>query len=212
MEEIGDNFILHFGKYRSRSILPEEIEAVTQLDYRHFKDIALPKQCFQSWSQVYLKGFKVALDRSDKIVGYIMVFRLKKEEIKHNWNIDTRDGLRTNHNPNGEILYAVSCVSEAPSAGIALCLAARYIVEAQTNLKEVWAYSRLVNFARWKQENLPEKPIALCLDKYIRLHSDPVQLFHESVGGTVVKGIEGYLPGDKASLECAALTKWVKPS
>ena len=211
MVKLVDNDVLQFRKYRVRSILPREIEAVWQLDNKIFEDTPIPKQIFQSWLQVYPEGFKVALDSFDKIVGYIMVFRLKKEEIQHKWDIDTGNGFCIKHNPNGEILYGVSCISQAPTVGTALCLAARHLAVKHTELKEIWAYSRLVNFAQWKQENCPDKPIAFCLDKYIKLHSDPVQLFYESVGCTAVKGIEGYLPGDKASLGCAALTKWSKP-
>ncbi|BAZ84985.1 hypothetical protein [Dolichospermum compactum] len=85
------------------------------------------------------------------------------------------------------------------------------IVETLPDVTEIWVHGRLIKFAKWKQEKFPEKPIALTLQKYISLHIDPVQLFYESVGMMAVKGIECYLPGDKASLECAVLTKWLKP-
>lgn len=204
---------LKLGKYLVRSATAQDIPRILEVDKIGFSDISIPitGEILRAWVNQYPLGFKVAEDHRGEIVGYGVAIRLRRAAIKHNWELDTEGGTCASHTPDGDILYGITLCSLAPSVGNAICLASRLIAEADPRIKEIWLYGRLSGFADWKRNNAPDLLIGDCLEQYVRLHVDRVQMFYESVGLTAIRGIENYMPEDNASLGCVVLTKWARP-
>jgi predicted amidohydrolase len=123
------------------------------------------------------------------------------EEITGNYSFST-------HDPDGDVLYGIEIFVRPGQRGKRLgrrLYDARKELCEKLNLRAIIAGGRLPNFSKYAEKHSTKQYIEKVKSKEIY---DPTLSFQLANDFHVKKILKGYLPGDKESMEYAALIEW----
>lgn len=145
-----------------------------------------------------------------KVVGSSLSLIINYSEYgdDHNY-VDITDNYTFNsHDPDGDVLYGIDVFIHPDYRGLRLgrrLYDARKELCENLNLRAIIAGGRIPSYAKYSNEISPREYI----DKVKRKELyDPVLTFQISNDFHVKKVLQGYMPGDKESLEFATLLEW----
>lgn len=145
-----------------------------------------------------------------KVVGSALSLIINYSEYgdDHNY-VDITDNYTFNsHDPDGDVLYGIDVFIHPDYRGLRLgrrLYDARKELCENLNLRAIIAGGRIPSYAKYSKDISPREYI----DKVKRKELyDPVLTFQMSNDFHVKKVLQGYMPGDKESLEFATLLEW----
>lgn len=180
------------------------------------EEIRAPKEKFKKRMELFPKGFFVA-KTEEKIVGYIIseIIEYAPDKIISSWNKITDNGwMEKTHNPKGNSLYIVS-IGVLPKCfgggiGTKLLRAEKELVK-KLNLNYLVLGSRVPNYRKAYEKN------KISIKDYVYSkndnggYTDPLLRFCAKEGLKLLNDhhiVEGYMPGDKESMEYGVVMIW----
>lgn len=147
---------------------------------------------------------------NDKVVGVALSLIVNYDKFGDNHSYDQITGSDTfnTYDPEGDVLYGIDVFVHPEYRGLRLgrrLYDARKDLCEQLNLRAIIAGGRLPHYGKYADQFTPKVYIQKVKSKEIY---DPTLTFQLSNDFHVKKVLKGYMPGDKASMEYAALIEW----
>jgi ribosomal protein S18 acetylase RimI-like enzyme len=196
-----------------RNIYLKDVTAVVMLQRESFPDlttglISAPK-FLENHISIFPEGqFCAELDGKIIASATSLIVSLKSEYAQHTWHEIVGNENFTNHDPNGDSLYADD-LSTHPSfrrlgIGTAL-LNARKGLTRKLNLKRIIGGGRLFNYCEFSAKMSPDEYAEKVVEGELQ---DPVLSFQLKNGFRYIKIIPNYLY-DSRSLNYATFIEWI---
>ncbi|MEO6675432.1 MAG: GNAT family N-acetyltransferase, partial [Ginsengibacter sp.] len=153
---------------------------------------------------------QICVKVNDKVVGCALSIIVDYDRFNdnHTYTQITGNYSFTTHDPSGSVLYGIEVFIQPDYRGMRLARRlynARKELCEKLNLKSIIAGGRLPNFSQFAATHSTKEYIEKIKSKEIY---DPTLTFQLSNGFHVRKIIKDYMPGDKESLDYAALIEW----
>lgn len=196
-----------------------EIGNLNMDDYLDLKDSML--QAYKEWGAYWRESHieelltifpegQICVRVNDKVVGTALSIIVDYDRFgdNHTYQEITGNYTFSTHDPKGDVLYGIEIFIHPDFRGMRL---ARRLYNARKelcetlNLKSIIAGGRLPNYKQFSDTLTTKEYIDRVKLKEVY---DPTLSFQLANDFHVVKILKAYLPGDKESLEYAALIEW----
>ncbi|SMO79090.1 bifunctional GNAT family N-acetyltransferase/carbon-nitrogen hydrolase family protein [Solitalea koreensis] len=153
---------------------------------------------------------QICVKVNDKVVGCALSIIVDYDRFgdKHSYEQITGNYSFSTHDPQGNVLYGIEVFIQPDYRGKRLARRlynVRKELCEQLNLKAIIAGGRIPNFIQYAATHSTKEYIEKVKSKEIY---DPTLTFQLSNGFHVRKILKDYMPGDKESLDYAALIEW----
>ncbi|RMF15362.1 MAG: GNAT family N-acetyltransferase [Candidatus Dadabacteria bacterium] len=197
-----------------RRLEPEDYAALREATIAAYGDAideaAWSPEQFRRLLSLFPEGqFCVEVDGRIAAAALSIVVRYERFGDDHTYDEITGDGTFATHDPKrGNVLYGIDVFVHPEYRGMRL---ARRLYDArkelceQLNLRAIVIGGRLPGYAAYADRMTPQEYVRAVA---LRELSDPVLSFQLANDFRVKKIMRGYLPGDRASKEYAALLEW----
>ncbi len=201
------------------STMKVEIGNLNMDDYLDLKDSML--QAYKEWGAYWRENHihellnifpegQICVRVNGKVVGTALSIIVDYDRFGDNHTYEEITGTYTfsTHDPKGDVLYGIEIFIHPDFRGMRL---ARRLYNARKelcetlNLKSIVAGGRLPNYKKFSDTLTTKEYIDRVKLKEIY---DPTLSFQLANDFHVVKILKAYLPGDKESMEYAALIEW----
>lgn len=201
------------------STMKVEIGNLNMDDYLDLKDSML--QAYKEWGAYWRESHieelltifpegQICVRVNDKVVGTALSIIVDYDRFgdNHTYQEITGNYTFSTHDPKGDVLYGIEIFIHPDFRGMRL---ARRLYNARKelcetlNLKSIIAGGRLPNYKQFSDTLTTKEYIDRVKLKEVY---DPTLSFQLANDFHVVKILKAYLPGDKESLEYAALIEW----
>ncbi|MEO5673783.1 MAG: bifunctional GNAT family N-acetyltransferase/carbon-nitrogen hydrolase family protein [Chitinophagales bacterium] len=153
---------------------------------------------------------QICVKVNDKVVGCALSIIVDYDRFgdAHDYEQITGNYSFSTHDPQGTVLYGIEVFIQPDYRGKRLARRlynARKELCEKLNLKSIIAGGRLPNFSQFAETHSTKEYIEKVKTKEIY---DPTLTFQLSNGFHIRKILKDYMPGDKESLDYAALIEW----
>lgn len=197
-----------------------KLEFLTLNDYQELKEVMISSYHSDPnafWQEKHLQSLidkfqegQVVIKVNGQIAGCALTMIIDQDLVEgdHTYKDITANYTFETHDPEGDVIYGVDVFIKPTFRGLRL---GRRLYEYRKelcenlNLKGIVFGGRIPNYHLYADQYNPKEYIEKVKSKEIH---DPVLNFQLSNDFNAVRVLNGYLPGDAKSQECAVLMRW----
>ncbi len=198
------------------------VRRMRKSDTRAIQD--LQRRCFPDippWTDAQIKAQldrfpegQLVIEHGSKLVATSSSLIVSKEDVRswHSFEAISGDGVISNHDPDGDMLYGIDIAVDPSHRGLRLARRlydARKELAQKLNLRGMLIAGRIPGYDKYADKLSAEEYVSRVIKKRLK---DPVLTAQLANGFAIRRVLPNYLPSDKESRGYAVYMEWLNPA